>query len=161
MISIIVMDQLEKLPLNNLVILKDDMGNNDIFSLCLKANDIDIKSLYFKITFISIDKVPIGILMIKSNDKIYKCLIGFNMPKELEYLRHLMNLKSFNLFLFSDKKEQSIIQIENLDGKKFLKAMSSVQSIMPDVSYRNVDSIKQEILNTYSDEELWNLSMVE
>ncbi len=83
------------------------------------------------------------------------------MPKEFEYLRHLMNLKSFNLFLFSDKKKESIIRIENSDGKKFLKAMSSVQSTMPNASCRNVDSIKQEILNTYSDEELWNLSMVE
>ncbi len=162
MLSTIVIDQLEKLPLNNLVILKDNLGSTDIFSLCLKANNVDIKSLYFKIAFISIDNVPIGILMIKSNDKIYKCLIGFNMPKEFEYLRHLMSLESFNLFLFSDKTEKSIIRIENLDGsKKFSHAMSAVQSNMPDTSIRDVDYAKQEILNTFSDDELWNLSIFE
>lgn len=160
MVSTIAINQLEVLPWNCLVIMKDNIGSSDIFSLCLKANNIDSSSLAFKITFVSTGNIPICILMIKSKKVIYKCLIGFNTPKEFEYLKNLMKQKTFNLFLFSDNKKEFIVKINNSDGDKFLSALSSIKSTILDISTSELESAKQQILKTYSDDELWNLFVI-
>lgn len=160
MFSTIEINQLDDMPLNCLAILRDSLGSSDVFSLCLKANNLDIKSLTFKIAFFSNHNIPIYVLMIKSNHTIYKCLIGFNIVKEFEYFKNLMNLKYFNLFLISDKKEISIVKITNIHSNKFLDAMLSVQSNIPNISYEEFEYAKQTILNTYSDNDLWNTSII-
>lgn len=160
MLSTIDINQLESLPTDCLAILKDDLGSSDVFSLCLKTNNLDVPSLSFKITFVSIDKIPIYVLMVKDNRKIYKCLIGFNIISEFEAFKHLMLLDSFNLFLFSDNKEQTVIKITNKNGKKFLNAMLSVKSNMPDVSCNALNQAKKKLLDIYSDKDLWDSSII-
>ncbi len=160
MFSTIEINQLDYLPLNCLAILRDNLGSSDVFSLCLRANNLNKKSLTFKIAFFSNHNIPIYVLMIKSNHTIYKCLIGFNIIKEFEYFKNLMNLKSFNLFLISDKKEISIIRINNIHSNKFLDSLLSIKSNMPDISYNESEYAKQVILNTYSDNDLWNKSIL-
>lgn len=157
MISTIEINQLEELPLNCLAILRDNLGIPDMFALCLKdKEELDITSLNFKIAFISDDNIPICVIMIKNNNKIYKCLIGFNIEKEFEYLKQLMNFKTFNLFLFSESSKQSIVKIDNMEGNKFIDAMLAVKSTMSYKSLQEVEEAKQKILNNYSDEQLWN-----
>lgn len=160
MLSTIEINQLESLPTDCLAILKDNLGPSDVFSLCLKTNNLDVPSLSFKITFVSIDKIPIYVLMVKSKHKVYKCLIGFNIHNEFESFKHLMQLESFNLFLFSNNKEQTIIKITNKNGKKFLDAMLSVKDTMPDVSCEALNQAKQKLLDIYSDDDLWSSSII-
>lgn len=160
MLSTIEINQLGNLPTDCLVILKDNLGSSDIFSLCLKTNNLDVPSLRFKIAFVSIDKIPIYVLMIKVSCKVYKCLIGFSITNEFESFKHLMQLESFDLFLLSDNKEQTVIKINNKNSKKFLAAMSAVKNTMPDVSCESLNQAKQKLLDTYSDDDLWNSSII-
>ena len=44
MLSTIDINQLESLPTDCLAILKDDLGSSDVFSLCLKTNNLDVPS---------------------------------------------------------------------------------------------------------------------
>lgn len=112
--SIIELDQIDLLPLDNLSILRDNLGKSDTFSLCLRIKDILSTTFKFKMNFIVIDSIPIFILMLKCNEKIYKCLISLGITKEYTYLKNLMKLPSFNLFLFSDKQMISIKRLKIL-----------------------------------------------
>lgn len=154
--STIEINQLESLPKDCLAILRDNLGSSDNFSLCLKANNLDVPSLVFKITFISIDKIPICVLMIKDNYKLYKCLISFNILKEFEYFEHLMQLETFNLFLISYNEDKTIIKITNKNHKSFLDTMSSVRDTMPNTSIEEIKQAKQKLLDLYNNDTLWN-----
>ena len=66
--SIIELDQIDLLPLDNLSILRDNLGKSDTFSLCLRIKDILSTTFKFKMNFIVIDSIPIFILMLKCNE---------------------------------------------------------------------------------------------
>ena len=112
MSPIIEINNIDLLPQEKLSILRDNLGKTDTFSLCLKTNDMLSNNLKFKLNFIIIDSIPIFILMLKCNKKIYTSLISLEITKEYTYLKNLMKLPSFNLFLFSDKKMITIKKIK-------------------------------------------------
>lgn len=155
--SIIELDQIDLLPLDNLSILRDNLGKSDTFSLCLRIKDILSTTFKFKMNFIVIDSIPIFILMLKCNEKIYKCLISLGITKEYTYLKNLMKLPSFNLFLFSDKKMISIKKIKNTMNKKILKLMNTIENMDIHATLIDVDNAKNKLLEMYSDKELWKL----
>lgn len=155
--SIIELDQIDLLPLDNLSILRDNLGKSDTFSLCLRIKDILSTTFKFKMNFIVIDSIPIFILMLKCNEKIYKCLISLGITKEYTYLKNLMKLPSFNLFLFSDKKMISIKKIKNTMNKKILKLMNTIENMDIHATLTDIDNAKNKLLEMYSDKELWKL----
>lgn len=155
--SIIELDQIDLLPLDNLSILRDNLGKSDTFSLCLRIKDILSTTFKFKMNFIVIDSIPIFILMLKCNEKIYKCLISLGITKEYTYLKNLMKLPSFNLFLFSDKKMISIKKIKNTMNKKILKLMNTIENMDIHATLIDVENAKNKLLEMYSDKELWKL----
>lgn len=155
--SIIELDQIDLLPLDNLSILRDNLGKSDTFSLCLRIKDILSTTFKFKMNFIVIDSIPIFILMLKCNKKIYKCLISLGITKEYTYLKNLMKLPSFNLFLFSDKKMISIKKIKNTMNKKILKLMNTIENMDIHATLTDIDNAKNKLLEMYSDKELWKL----
>ena len=155
--SIIELDQIDLLPLDNLSILRDNLGKSDTFSLCLRIKDILSTTFKFKMNFIVIDSIPIFILMLKCNEKIYKCLISLGITKEYTYLKNLMKLPSFNLFLFSDKKMISIKKIKNTMNKKILKLMNTIENMDIHATLIDIDNAKNKLLEMYSDKELWRL----
>lgn len=155
--SIIELDQIDLLPLDNLSILRDNLGKSDTFSLCLRIKDILSTTFKFKMNFIVIDSIPIFILMLKCNEKIYKCLISLGITKEYAYLKNLMKLPSFNLFLFSDKKMISIKKIKNTMNKKILKLMNTIENMDIHATLIDVENAKNKLLEMYSDKELWKL----
>lgn len=154
--SIIDLNEIEHLPFESLRILKDDFGKKDMYSLCLRTEEHISSLIDFKISFVLIDTIPICVLMIKLGNKIYKCLIEFEFEKEFAYLKNLMLLNTFNLFLISDT-ENKVIRIENLKNEEFIKALSKVKENMDNISYHDLNLAKQKLLNMYSDEELWNM----
>ena len=157
--SVIELNNIETLPNNTLAIIKDNLGEKAIYSLCLKDEIIDYHSpLDFRLGFVSINNVPICILMIKIQNKIYKTLISLNIVKELEYLKNLLCSNAFNLFLFSKNKENLVYRVENKQHIDFSKAISAVEANMPGNSYKNVILSKEDLLNKYTDEELWELA---
>lgn len=157
--SVIELNNIETLPNNTLAIFKDNLGENDIYSLCLKDDIIDYHSpLDFRLGFILVNNVPICILMIKIKNKIYKNLISLNFIKELDYLKNLLSSQAFNLFLFSKSKENLVYRIENKQYLDFSKAISAVEANMPGNSYKHVILSKEDLLNKYTDEELWELA---
>lgn len=155
--SIIELDQIDLLPLDNLSILRDNLGKSDTFSLCLRIKDILSTTFKFKMNFIVIDSIPIFILMLKCNEKIYKCLISLGVTKEYTYLKNLMKLPSFNLFLFSDKKMISIKKIKNTMNKKILKLMNTIENMDIHATLTDIENAKNKLLKMYSDKELWKL----
>lgn len=155
--SIIELDQIDLLPLDNLSILRDNLGKSDTFSLCLRIKDILSTTFKFKMNFIVIDSIPIFILMLKCNEKIYKCLISLGITKEYTYLKNLMKLPSFNLFLFSDKKMISIKKIKNTMNKKISKLMNTIENMDIHATLIDVENAKNKLLEMYSDKELWKL----
>lgn len=155
--SIIELDQIDLLPLDNLSILRDNLGKSDTFSLCLRIKDILSTTFKFKMNFIVIDSIPIFILMLKCNKNIYKCLISFGITKEYTYLKNLMKLPSFNLFLFSDKQMISIKKIKNTMNKKVLKLMNTIENMDIHATLTDIDNAKNKLLEMYSDKELWKL----
>lgn len=155
--SIIELDQIDLLPLDNLSILRDNLGKSDTFSLCLRIKDILSTTFKFKMNFIVIDSIPIFILMLKCNEKIYKCLISLGITKEYTYLKNLMKLPSFNLFLFSNKKMISIKKIKNTMNKKILKLMNTIENMDIHATLIDVENAKNKLLEMYSDKELWKL----
>lgn len=155
--SIIELDQIDLLPLDNLSILRDNLGKSDTFSLCLRIKDILSTTFKFKMNFIVIDSIPIFILMLKCNEKIYKCLISLEITKEYTYLKNLMKLPSFNLFLFSDKKMISIKKIKNTMNKKILKLMNTIENMDIHATLTDIDNAKNKLLEIYNDKELWKL----
>lgn len=155
--SIIELDQIDLLPLDNLSILRDNLGKSDTFSLCLRIKDILSTTFKFKMNFIVIDSIPIFILMLKCNEKIYKCLISLGITKEYTYLKNLIKLPSFNLFLFSDKKMISIKKIKNTMNKKILKLMNTIENMDIHATLTDIDNAKNKLLEMYSDKELWKL----
>lgn len=155
--SIIELDQIDLLPLDNLSILRDNLGKSDTFSLCLRTNDMLSNNLKFKLNFIVIDSIPIFILMLKCNEKIYKCLISLGITKEYTYLKNLMKLPSFNLFLFSDKKMISVKKIRNKKNEKILKLMDSIEDMDIHATLKEVNDAKNKVFNIYNDRELWKL----
>ena len=157
MMSIIELDHIDLLPLDNLSILRDNLGKSDTFSLCLRIKDILSTTFKFKMNFIVIDSIPIFILMLKCNKNIYKCLISLGVTKEYAYLKNLMKLPSFNLFLFSDKKMISIKKIKNTMNKKISKLMNSIENMDIHASLTDIDNAKNKLLEIYNDKELWKL----
>lgn len=155
--SIIELDQIDLLPLDNLSILRDNLGKSDTFSLCLRIKDILSTTFKFKMNFIVIDSIPIFILMLKCNEKIYKCLISLGITKEYTYLKNLMKLPSFNLFLFSDKQMISIKKIKNTMNKKISKLMNTIENMDIHATLIDVENAKNKLLEMYSDKELWKL----
>ncbi len=155
--SIIELDQIDLLPLDNLSILRDNLGKSDTFSLCLRIKDILSTTFKFKMNFIVIDSIPIFILMLKCNEKIYKCLISLGITKEYTYLKNLMKLPSFNLFLFSDKKMISIKKIKNTMNKRISKLMNTIENMDIHATLIDVENAKNKLLEMYSDKELWKL----
>lgn len=155
--SIIELDQIDLLPLDNLSILRDNLGKSDTFSLCLRIKDILSTTFKFKMNFIVIDSIPIFILMLKCNEKIYKCLISLGITKEYTYLKNLMKLPSFNLFLFSDKKMITVKKIRNKKNEKILKLMDFIEDMDIHATLKEVNDAKNNLLEIYSDKELWKL----
>ena len=157
--SVIDLNNIETLPNSTLAIIKDNLGEKAIYSLCLKDDIIDYHSpLDFRLGFILINNVPICILMIKIKDKIYKTLISLNIMKELDYLKNLLCSRAFNLFLFTKNKANFVYRIENKQHTDFSKAISAVETNMPGNLYKNVILSKEELLNKYTDEQLWELA---
>ena len=157
MSPIIEINNIDLLPQEKLSILRDNLGKTDTFSLCLKTNDMLSNNLKFKLNFIIIDSIPIFILMLKCNKKIYTSLISLEITKEYTYLKNLMKLPSFNLFLFSDKKMISIKKIKNTMNKKILKLMNTIENMDIHATLIDVDNAKNKLLEMYSDKELWKL----
>ena len=157
MSPIIEINNIDLLPQEKLSILRDNLGKTDTFSLCLKTNDMLSNSLKFKLNFIVIDSIPIFILMLKCNKKIYTSLISLEITKEYTYLKNLMKLPSFNLFLFSDKKMISIKKIKNTMNKKILKLMNTIENMDIHASLTDIDNAKNKLLEMYNDKELWKL----
>lgn len=157
MSPIIEINNIDLLPQEKLSILRDNLGKTDTFSLCLKTNDMLSNNLKFKLNFIVIDSIPIFILMLKCNKNIYKCLISLEITKEYTYLKNLMKLPSFNLFLFSDKKMISIKKIKNTMNKKILKLMNTIENMDIHASLTDIDNAKNKLLEMYNDKELWKL----
>ena len=157
MSPIIEINNIDLLPQEKLSILRDNLGKTDTFSLCLKTNDMLSNNLKFKLNFIVIDSIPIFILMLKCNKKIYTSLISLEITKEYTYLKNLMKLPSFNLFLFSDKKMISIKKIKNTMNKKILKLMNTIENMDIHATLTDIDNAKNKLLEMYSDKELWKL----
>ena len=157
MSPIIEIDNIDLLPQEKLSILRDNLGKTDTFSLCLKTNDMLSNNLKFKLNFIIIDSIPIFILMLKCNKNIYKCLISFGITKEYTYLKNLMKLPSFNLFLFSDKKMITVKKIRNKKNEKILKLMDFIEDMDIHATLKEVYEAKNKLLEIYSDKELWKL----
>ena len=160
MITTILTEQLNTLPMDSLAILKDNLGTSDIFSLCLKMNQLENLSFDFKISFTVVDTTPVCILMIKNRDKIYKCLIRLDIMKEFNDLKNLMSQKNINLFIFEDQNKKSIIKIDNQKNKKFIDAITNLNHTFTEFNNYSIDKIKQKLLNSYSDYELWNLNNI-
>lgn len=157
--SVIELNNIETLPNNTLAILKDNLGENDIYSLCLKDDVIDYHSpLDFRLGFILVKNVPICILMIKIKNKIYKTLISLNFIKELDYLKNLLSSQAFNLFLFTKNKANFVYRIENKQYIDFSRAISAVETNMQNNLYDDIILSKEDLLNKYTDEELWKLA---
>lgn len=150
-------NQIDYLPNNSLVILKDDLSKKDFFCLILKDTLDKLINCKFKTCFINVDGIPICVLMIKTKNKLYKCLISLEIPKEFDFLKGIFNLKSFNLYLFSDSKKIDIIKIRNSNYKKLYEAISEVKKVTSEHSYEDLLNAKQIILNNYSDYDLWNM----
>ena len=157
MSPIIEINNIDLLPQEKLSILRDNLGKTDTFSLCLKTNDMLSNNLKFKLNFIVIDSIPIFILMLKCNKNIYKCLISLEITKEYTYLKNLMKLPSFNLFIFSDKKMITIKKIKNTMNKKILKLMNTIENMDIHASLTDIDNAKNKLLEMYNDKELWKL----
>ena len=157
MSPIIEINNIDLLPQEKLSILRDNLGKTDTFSLCLKTNDMLSNNLKFKLNFIVIDSIPIFILMLKCNKNIYKCLISLEITKEYTYLKNLMKLPFFNLFLFSDKKMITVKKIRNKKNEKILKLMDFIEDMDIHATLKEVYEAKNKLLEIYSDKELWKL----
>lgn len=157
MSPIIEINNIDLLPQEKLSILRDNLGKTDTFSLCLKTNDMLSNNLKFKLNFIVIDSIPIFILMLKCNKKIYTSLISLEITKEYTYLKNLMKLPSFNLFIFSDKKMITIKKIKNTMNKKILKLMNTIENMDIHASLTDIDNAKNKLIEMYNDKELWKL----
>lgn len=157
MSPIIEIDNIDLLPQEKLSILRDNLGKTDTFSLCLKTNDMLSNNLKFKLNFIIIDSIPIFILMLKCNKKIYTSLISLEITKEYTYLKNLMKLPFFNLFLFSDKKMITVKKIRNKKHEKLLKLMDSIEDMDIHATLKEVNDAKNKVFNIYNDRELWKL----
>lgn len=157
MSPIIEINNIDLLPQEKLSILRDNLGKTDTFSLCLKTNDMLSNNLKFKLNFIVIDSIPIFILMLKCNKKIYTSLISLEITKEYTYLKTLMKLPFFNLFLFSDKKMITVKKIRNKKNEKILKLMDFIEDMDIHATLKEVNDAKNKVFNIYNDRELWKL----
>ena len=157
MSPIIEINNIDLLPQEKLSILRDNLGKTDTFSLCLKTNDMLSNNLKFKLNFIVIDSIPIFILMLKCNKKIYTSLISLEITKEYTYLKNLMKLPFFNLFLFSDKKMITVKKIRNKKNEKILKLMDFIEDMDIHATLKEVNDAKNKVFNIYNDRELWKL----
>lgn len=157
MSPIIEINNIDLLPQEKLSILRDNLGKTDTFSLCLKTNDMLSNNLKFKLNFIVIDSIPIFILMLKCNKNIYTSLISLEITKEYTYLKNLMKLPFFNLFLFSDKKMITVKKIRNKKNEKILKLMDFIEDMDIHATLKEVNDAKNKVFNIYNDRELWKL----
>lgn len=153
------LNNIETLPNNTLTILKDDFGKDDIYSLYLKNNFLEHPaSIDFRIGFVDVNNIPMLVLLVKIKDKIYKNLVSFYFSRELNYLKKLLTPTTFNLFLFSNDNKGFVYKIDNKHHYDLSKAISAVESRQQNKSSEDVRNAKQEILNRYTDEELWELA---
>ena len=157
MSPIIEINNIDLLPQEKLSILRDNLGKTDTFSLCLKTNDMLSNNLKFKLNFIIIDSIPIFILMLKCNKKIYTSLISLEITKEYTYLKNLMKLPFFNLFLFSDKKMITVKKIRNKKNEKILKLMDFIEDMDIHATLKEVNDAENNLLEICSDKELRKL----
>ena len=157
MSPIIEINNIDLLPQEKLSILRDNLDKTDTFSLCLKTNDMLSNNLKFKLNFIIIDSIPIFILMLKCNKKIYTSLISLEFTKEYTYLKNLMKLPFFNLFLFSDKKMITVKKIRNKKNEKILKLMDFIEDMDIHATLKEVNDAKNKVFKMYSNKELWKL----
>ena len=157
MSPIIEINNIDLLPQEKLSILRDNLGKTDTFSLCLKTNDMLSNNLKFKLNFIIIDSISIFILMLKCNKKIYTSLISLEITKEYTYLKTLMKLPFFNLFLFSDKKMITVKKIRNKKNEKILKLMDFIEDMDIHTTLKEVNDAKNKVFKMYSNKELWKL----
>lgn len=158
MISTIELNRIEMLPDETLAILKDNIDKNEFFSLVLRDTFKDSKNFCFKICFTVVNTVPICVLMLKHNNKFYKCPISFEIMKEFDYFNKLFNCRYFNLFLISNDNKIDVIKVENNSLNRLSNALEEVKKCSLEHSYYDINIAKQELLNTYSDIELWNLN---
>lgn len=157
--SIIELNNIEMLPNNTLAILKDNLSDKSIYSLCLKDDIIDYNScLKFRLGFIQSNNIPICILMIKTKNKFYKTLISFNLFAESEYLKNLLCLKTFNLFLFSNNNVNTVYKVHNSYHLTFSRTIKNMEKYLSQNSYEDILVSKENLLEKYTDEELWKLA---
>lgn len=149
--------QIDTLPLDTLAIVKDDIEQNEFFSLVIRDSFNNISDIQFKTCFVTLHEIPFCVLMVKVQDKLYKCPISFELPKEFNYLQSLSKLKYFNLYLISDKKEIHVIQIKNQDYKSLSKALIQVKNSSAFHPFLDIMDAKKKIINNYIDEDLWNI----
>lgn len=157
--SSIELNKIDTLENEQLAIVKDDLGKKDIYCLCLK-DDINCRptSINFRVGFITVNDIPLFVLMVKIDTKIYKTLVSLDFFKESNYLKNLMSSESFNLFLFTNGNENFVYRIENKQHKDFLDALASLTKYMTSNSYYDVIDAKEQLLNKYTDKELWKLA---
>ena len=157
--ALIEINNIETIPNNTLTIFKDNLGENDIYSLCLKDNISERpSSIDFRLGFVPLNNVPMCVLMIKIENKIYKRLLSFEITREFEYLKNLLAPDFFNLYLFSNEKEIFVFRIENKRHKSFLEAADAVKENLLSNTYNKIVFSKEDLLNRYTDEELWSLA---
>ena len=149
--------QINTLPTNTLAILKDNFEPTEFFSLVVKDTFENITDLHFKTCFLTVNEIPFCVLMVKIKNKLYKCPISFELPKEFNYLQSLSKLKYFNLYLISEKKEIHVIQIKNQDYKSLSKALIQVKNSSAFHPFLDIMDAKKKIINNYIDEDLWNI----
>lgn len=151
------LNQINTLPVDTLAIVKDDMEPTKVFSLVIRDSFSNISNLEFKTSFVTLNDIPFCVLMVKVQNKLYKCPISFELPKEFNYLQNLAKLKYFNLYLISDKKEIHVIQIKNQDYKSLSKALIQVKNTSAFHPFFDIMDAKKRIINNYIDEDLWNI----
>lgn len=151
------LNQINTLPTNTLAILKDNFEPTEFFSLIVKDTFENITDLHFKTCFLTVNEIPFCVLMVKVEDKLYKCPISFELTRESNYLQKIFKLKSFNLYLVSEDKKMDVIKIKNENYKTLSESIEKVKKYSVYHTYYDIVDAKQKILNDYPDEELWNM----
>lgn len=148
--NIIEITNLDSLPKETLVIIKD---TNDNVCLGIKSNSIDCSHIEFKAKIILMNNSSTYALMIKNGDSnIYKCLISLDNVNNKSTLYKLINLDRFNLIIFKDGNEQDIFRIEN-ENKNTLNNMLLQGLVAQDGSSK----ISEDCLNkSFTIDKLWN-----
>lgn len=151
------LNKISTLPVNTLAIIKDNFESDTFFSLVIRDSFSNISDIQFKTCFVTLHEIPFCILMVKVQDKLYRCPISFELNNEFENLQNLSKLKSFNLYLISENKEIHVIEIKNTNYKSLSKALIQVKKSSTIHPFNDINDAKKKILYNYSDEEIWNI----